>query len=67
MAFSRPDEQVDFWIRMPKDAAGYAHKLYSALRELDSAACEQILVELPPVGPGWAAIHDRLQRACGQG
>lgn len=65
LAFSRPDERVDYWIRMPRDPALYARKLYAALRELDTAGCEQILVEAPPDAPGWAAVRDRLLRACG--
>ena len=65
LAFSRPDERVDFWLRMPRDPAGYAQKLYAALRELDSAECEQILIESPPDSAPWAAVLDRLRRACG--
>jgi L-threonylcarbamoyladenylate synthase len=64
LAFSRPDERVDYWLRMPRDPNAYAQKLYGALRELDSAGCEEILVEAPPAGPDWAAVRDRLQRAC---
>jgi L-threonylcarbamoyladenylate synthase len=64
LAFSKPDERVDYWIRMPRDAAGYAHKLYAALRELDGAGCEAILVEAPPEATAWRAVRDRLQRAC---
>ncbi len=64
LAFSRPDERVDYWLRMPRDAQAYAQRLYAALRELDSAACEEILIEAPPEGPQWAAVRDRLQRAC---
>jgi L-threonylcarbamoyladenylate synthase len=64
LAFSRPDERVDYWLRMPRDPAAYAHKLYGALRELDTAGCEEILVEAPPDGPEWAAVRDRLARAC---
>lgn len=65
LAFSRPDERVDHWLRMPLDPVGYAHKLYSALRELDAAGCERIFVEAPPETPEWAAVRDRLQKACG--
>ena len=65
LAFSRPDERVDYWLRMPRDAQAYAQKLYAALRELDSAACERILVEAPPDTVDWAAVRDRLKRACG--
>jgi L-threonylcarbamoyladenylate synthase len=65
LAFSRPDERVDYWLRMPREPDGYAQKLYAALRELDGAGCELILVEAPPEQPEWAAVRDRLQRACG--
>lgn len=65
LAFSRPDERVDYWLRMPRDPHAYAQKLYGALRELDSAGCDEILVEAPPEAPEWAAVRDRLQRACG--
>jgi L-threonylcarbamoyladenylate synthase len=64
LAFSRPDERVDYWLRMPRDAQAYAQKLYAALRELDTAGCERILVEAPPETPEWAAVTDRLRRAC---
>lgn len=63
LAFSRPDERVDFWLRMPRDPAAYARKLYAALRELDGARCEAILVEAPPAEPGWEAVLDRLRKA----
>jgi len=64
LAFSRPDERVDYWLRMPREPEGYAQKLYAALRELDGAGCDLILVEAPPEGPEWAAVRDRLVRAC---
>lgn len=65
LAFSRPDERVDYWLRMPRDPNAYASRLYAALRDLDTAGCEEILVEAPPDAPEWAAVRDRLQRACG--
>ena len=65
LAFSRPDERVDYWLRMPRDPLAYAHRLYAALRELDGAECEAILIEAPPEAPEWAAVRDRLRRACG--
>ena len=64
LAFSRPDERVDYWLRMPREPQGYAQRLYAALRELDGVGCEAILVEAPPEAPAWAAVLDRLRRAC---
>jgi L-threonylcarbamoyladenylate synthase len=64
LAFSRPDERVNYWLRMPRNAEGYARRLYAALRELDTAGCETILVEAPPEAPEWAAVRDRLRKAC---
>jgi L-threonylcarbamoyladenylate synthase len=64
LAFSRPDERVDYWLRMPRDPDDYARELYGALRELDGASCDEILVEAPPEAPEWAAVRDRLRRAC---
>ena len=63
LAFSRPDARAERWLRMPRNAAGYAHRLYAALRELDAAGCAQILVEQPPDDPAWSAVRDRLARA----
>ena len=65
LAFSRPDERVDFWLRMPREPGAYAHRLYAALRELDAAQCRAILVETPPETAVWDAIRDRLARATG--
>ena len=67
LAFSRPDERVDYWLRMPRDAEGYARRLYGALRELDEARCDAILVEAPPTEPAWHAVLDRLRRAASGG
>ena len=63
LAFSRPDERVDYWLRMPRDPQAYAQKLYAALRELDTARCKAILIEAPPDAPEWAGVLDRLTRA----
>ncbi len=67
LAFSRPDERVDYWLRMPREPHAYAQRLYAALRELDTAHCEAILVESPPDTPEWAAVLDRLRRATNSG
>src|SRR2546422_11080003 len=65
LAFSRPDERVDYWLRMPRSPEGYARRLYAALRELDTAGAETILVQCPPGAPQWAAVRQRLRPACG--
>ncbi|MGH8691590.1 MAG: L-threonylcarbamoyladenylate synthase [Burkholderiales bacterium] len=64
LAFSRPDERVATWLRMPREPQAYAQRLYAALRELDTAGCERILVEAPPESAEWTAVRDRLKRAC---
>ncbi len=48
---------------MPSTAKAYAHALYARLRALDAAGFDVLLVELPPAGPAWAAVRDRLTRA----
>jgi len=63
LAFSRPDERVEYWLRLPREPLGYAQRLYAALRELDGAGCESILIEAPPETPEWAGVRDRLVRA----
>ena len=65
LAFSKPDERVEYWIRMPREPQSYAQKLYAALRELDGARCGAILIESPPETAEWDAIRDRLSRATG--
>ena len=66
LAFSRPDERVEYWIRMPREPRAYARRLYAALRELDAAGCETILIETPPETAEWTAVKDRLSRAAVQ-
>jgi L-threonylcarbamoyladenylate synthase len=41
----------------------YAHDLYDQLHRLDRSHLDRILVELPPLGTAWEAVHDRLGRA----
>ena len=65
LAFSRPDERVEHWIRMPREPQTYAQRIYAALRELDTAGCGAILIETPPETAEWDAIRDRLSRAAG--
>jgi L-threonylcarbamoyladenylate synthase len=42
---------------------GYAHDLYAALRALDAAAADLIVVESPPEDNQWQGVNDRLRRA----
>lgn len=51
------------WLAAPTDPADYAHALYDTLRILDTLGADRILIETPPSGPAWAAVHDRLGRA----
>ncbi|MGS0744144.1 L-threonylcarbamoyladenylate synthase [Glaciimonas sp. GG7] len=48
---------------MPGEPHGYAHHLYAALRELDQANADLIIVEMPPQDIAWQGINDRLRRA----
>jgi L-threonylcarbamoyladenylate synthase len=47
----------------PADATGYGQHLYADLRILDAKGADLIVVERPPRGAEWEAIHDRLARA----
>ena len=63
LAFSAPDERIDYWLRMPNEPGAYAQKLYAALRELDATGCAVIVIESPPQTRDWQAVLDRLSRA----
>ena len=55
------------WRQAEESPLFYAHYLYRYLRELDSSpAVHRILIESPPDTADWAAINDRLKRACTQ-
>ena len=49
--------------RLPDNPEGYAQGLYAALRRLDEANSDAILVEAVPETSEWMAIADRLRRA----
>ena len=49
---------------LPDTPEACAAMLYAALRDADRAGCARILVEEPPEGEAWAAVRDRLGRAC---
>jgi len=48
---------------LPDEAQAYAHGLYAALRALDAGGAHLLLVQRPPEGRDWFAVHDRLRRA----
>ncbi len=50
-------------LRLPRTADGFAHALYAALRAMDHAGADLILVEAPPQGGDWLGVNDRLRRA----
>lgn len=56
-------EGFTVWVEAPEEPEAYARLLYAALRHLDDSGVEVILIEIPPEGEKWAAVHDRLQRA----
>ena len=45
------------------DPERYAQGLYAALYELDNLGLDRLLIQTPPPGEAWAAVHDRLARA----
>jgi len=61
---ARPaDTPAKVWEVAPSIAEDYARMLYAGLRDLDRTECALLVVEVPPAGPEWAAVHDRLRRA----
>jgi L-threonylcarbamoyladenylate synthase len=63
LGFGPPERPVACDLRLPADPAGAARRVYGALRELDAAGLDLILVQPPPAGPEWDGVRDRLQRA----
>ncbi|HEY3788721.1 MAG TPA: L-threonylcarbamoyladenylate synthase [Urbifossiella sp.] len=58
-----PDSGTKGFVSLPADPVLAASLLYDTLFRLDRAGLDLILVEMPPEGPEWAAIRDRLTRA----
>ncbi len=50
-------------LQLPATPDGYAHDLYAALRTMDAAGADMILIESPPAANEWQGINDRLRRA----
>jgi L-threonylcarbamoyladenylate synthase len=53
----------EFVFAMPRDARAFAALLYARFHALEALDVDRILVELPPDGEEWLAVHDRLRRA----
>lgn len=63
LAHRPPDWPVTRYWAMPGQPDDYARVLYSTLHQADASDCDVLLITLPPDGPSWAAVHDRLHRA----
>jgi L-threonylcarbamoyladenylate synthase len=50
-------------VPMPADPDTFAAQLYAALHALDKRELAAIIVDEPPAGDAWRAVHDRLTRA----
>lgn len=50
-------------VLLPATPEGFAHALYAALRSMDGAGADVILVEAPPKDSAWLGVNDRLRRA----
>lgn len=60
---AEPVLQARAQLILPSTPEGYAHDLYAALRAMDGARADIILVEAPPRDGDWQGINDRLRRA----
>ncbi len=60
---SSANVQLALAIKAVAKAAAYAHDLYAALRAMDSADADIILIETPPQNSTWQGVNDRLARA----
>lgn len=50
-------------LALPLTPNGFAHDLYAALREMDAAGADIIVMEAAPEEPEWQGVNDRLRRA----
>ncbi|MDT8407241.1 MAG: L-threonylcarbamoyladenylate synthase [Methylococcales bacterium] len=60
---SLPNHPVRHHIRLSGQPMAYGHELYQALRTLDKANVEAIIIESPPEIKSWHAVNDRLRKA----
>jgi len=63
LGFEPPAMPVECDLRLPSEPIAAARMLYAALRELDAAGLDVILVQAPPPGAEWAGVRDRVDRA----
>ena len=54
-------------VPMPDDPLHHAAMLYAVLHAVDKRSLDWIIVDQPPAGDAWQAIHDRLVRAAAPG
>ncbi|MEO8849904.1 MAG: L-threonylcarbamoyladenylate synthase [Casimicrobiaceae bacterium] len=59
----KPEDFDAYWRAAPDDSEGYARELYAALRALDAAHADSLLIEDVPDTTPWQAVRDRLTRA----
>lgn len=57
------DCPIAWRVRMPDSPQAYGQALYRELYHADLQPVAQILLETPPHGDAWFAVHDRLRRA----
>ena len=60
-----PTSASTYWLRMPRDPALTRRSSTRRCASSTAPAASEILVEAPPEAPEWAAVRDRLKRACG--
>jgi L-threonylcarbamoyladenylate synthase len=53
----------DAIVELPSDAAEYGRQLYAAMRDADGRKADLIWIQVPPAGPQWDAVRDRIHRA----
>lgn len=63
LGFEPPAIPVQFDLRLPTQPAAAARMLYAALRQLDNAGLDILLIQVPPKGEEWTGVRDRIQRA----
>ena len=60
LAFSRPDERVDYWIRLPREPEGYARGLMRVVAERILARGETPFLHVYAHNKGAIALYEQL-------